>query len=412
MSLSANIFVMFAKLLRKKFAGVQQPLGRWIIRHILEFIVLSPAILVTWLYLKLLKFEVIIVGVASSAISSFLAPLEPELRVRSMTSFRLRRTIVLNLSKDANAQIRRMYDEIVKIYGDEKSLLRRIFWWSSKFGVSATTPAQNLSHRAWQDQSSSVGFSIAENELGEQYLNSIKVSEKFVCYATRTESYYTKLIEQGVVVKPRSVRNPDERVYLKVASKLADDNLSVIRMGKDLDTKISESEFPGIIDYATTSRTDFLDCFLMKNCKFAFVGNTGIVWFRWLFNLPNLHCDVYDIRYTQMTSDIFIFQKVWMKSENRVATISEMLKMRSEYSDERHQGRLGVELIKNTADEILAACNEMNSRIDGTWISTPQDEELQQRYLDLVIKYSDQPTWRGGGRVGTQFLRDNQDLLK
>ena len=403
---------MFAKLLRKKFAGVQQPLGRWIIRHVLEFIVLSPAILVTWLYLKLLKFEVIIVGVASSAISSFLAPLEPELRERSMTSFRLRRTIVLNLSKDANAQIRRMYDEIVKIYGDEKSLLRRIFWWSSKFGVSATTPAQNLSHRAWQDQSSSVGFSIAENELGEQYLNSIKVSEKFVCYATRTESYYTKLIEQGVVVKPRSVRNPDERVYLKVASKLADDNLSVIRMGKDLDTKISESEFPGIIDYATTSRTDFLDCFLMKNCKFAFVGNTGIVWFRWLFNLPNLHCDVYDIRYTQMTSDIFIFQKVWMKSENRVATISEMLKMRSEYSDERHQGRLGVELIKNTADEILSACNEMNSRIDGTWITTPQDEELQQRYLSLVVKYSDQPTWRGGGRVGTQFLRDNQDLLK
>ena len=412
MSLSANISVMFAKLLRKKFAGVQQPLGRWIIRHVLEFTVLSPAILVTWLYLKLLKFEVIIVGVASSAISSFLAPLEPELRERSMTSFRLRRTIVLNLSKDANSQIRRMYDEIVKIYGDEKSLLRRIFWWSSKFGVSATTPAQNLSHRAWQDQSSSVGFSIAENELGEQYLNSIKVSEKFVCYATRTESYYTKLIEQGVVVKPRSVRNPDERVYLKVASKLADDNLSVIRMGKDLDTKISESEFPGIIDYATTSRTDFLDCFLMKNCKFAFVGNTGIVWFRWLFNLPNLHCDVYDIRYTQMTSDIFIFQKVWMRSENRVATISEMLKMRSEYSDERHQGRLGVELIKNTADEILSACNEMNSRIDGTWISTPQDEELQQKYLDLVIKYSDQPTWRGGGRVGTQFLRDNQDLLK
>ena len=86
--------------------------------------------------------------------------------------------------------------------------------------------------------------------------------------------------------------------------------------------------------------------------------------------------------------------------------------MRSEYSDERHQGRLGIELIKNTADEILSACNEMNSRIDGTWITTPQDEELQQRYLSLVVKYSDQPTWRGVGRVGTQFLRDNQDLLK
>ena len=404
---------MFAKLLRKKFAGVQQPLGRWIIRHVLEFIVLSPAILVTWLYLKFRKFEVIIVGVASSAISSFLAPLEPELRKRIISTIGLSRTVVLNMSPDANSQIRKMYDEIVKIYGDEKRLIRRLIWWASRFKIKVITPSQVQSHEFWRIGSPSVSLSPAENELGMQYLETVGVSDnKFICYATRTESYYTKLIEQGVAVKPRSVRNPDEKVYLKVASKLSENNLSVIRMGKDLDIKISESEFPKIIDYAMTSRTDFLDCFLMKNCKFAFVGNTGIVWFRWLFNLPNLHCDVYDIRYTQMTSDLFVFQKVWLKNKNRVATISEMLKMRSEYSDERHQSRLGVELIKNTADEILAACNEMNSRIDGTWITTPQDEALQQRYLDLVVKYSDQPTWRGGGRVGTQFLRDNQDLLR
>jgi putative glycosyltransferase (TIGR04372 family) len=208
------------------------------------------------------------------------------------------------------------------------------------------------------------------------------------------------------------VRNPDEKIYLRVANKLADENLAIIRMGKDLDTKVSKSEYPKIIDYAATSRTDFLDGFLMKNCKFAFIGNTGIVWFRWLHNLPNVHCDVYDIRYTQMFKDISIFQKVWLINEKRLATVSEMLKMKSEYSDERHQARLGVELVKNTADEIYVACKEMNSQIDGTWKSTSEDEELQQRYLDLVIKYSDQPTWRGGGRVGTQFLRDNQDLLR
>ena len=86
--------------------------------------------------------------------------------------------------------------------------------------------------------------------------------------------------------------------------------------------------------------------------------------------------------------------------------------MKSEYSDERHQARLGVELVKNTADEIYSACQEMNTRIDGNWDTTPEDEVLQKRYLDLVIKYSDQPTWRGGGRVGAQFLRDNQNLLR
>ncbi|CAB4536984.1 unannotated protein [freshwater metagenome] len=404
---------MIPRLIRKKFHGVQVPLGKWIVRHVFEFIILSPAILLTLLYLKIRKYEVIIVGVASSVISSFLAPLEPELRKRINTDIGLGRTIVINLSVDANTQVRKMYDEIVKIIGDERKLTRRIIWWATKVGVKNTTPAQVQSDPIWRVGLPSVSFTPTENELGRKYLATVGASEnKYICYATRSESYYAKLIEQGVIVKPRSVRNPDENIYLRVANKLAEENLTIIRMGKNLDTKIGKSEYSKIIDYATTSRTDFLDCFLMKNCKYVFIGNTGIVWFRWLFNLPCLHCDVYDIRYTQMNNDISIFQKVWLLNEKRLATVSEMLKMKSEYSDERHQARLGVELVKNTADEILSACQEMNSRIDGTWETTPEDEDLQKRYLDLVVKNSDQPTWRGGGRVGTQFLRDNRDLLK
>jgi putative glycosyltransferase (TIGR04372 family) len=401
------------KFIRKKFHGVQVPLGKWILRHIFEFIVLSPAIFLTWLYLKIRKYEVIIVGVASSVISSFLAPLEPELRKRINSDIGLGRTVVINLSVDANTQIRKMYDDIVKIIGDERKFTRRIIWWATKLGVNTCLPSQVQSDPAWRVAPPSVSFTQAENELGKDYLRNVGFSErKFVCYATRSESYYARLIEQGVVVKPRSVRNPDEKIYLRVANRLAEENLAIIRMGKDLDTKIAVTDYPNVLDYAASSRTDFLDCFLMKNCKFAFIGNTGIVWFRWLFNLPNVHCDVYDIRYTQMTNDISIFQKVWLIREKRLATISEMLKMKSEYSDERHQARLGVELVKNTADEIYSACQEMNTRIDGNWDTTPEDEVLQKRYLDLVIKYSDQPTWRGGGRVGAQFLRDNQNLLR
>lgn len=404
---------MIPKFIRKKFLGVQVPLGKWIVRHVLELIILSPAILITWLYLKIRKYEVIIVGVASSVISNFLGPLEPELRKRINTDTGLARTIVLNLSVDANTQIRKMYDEIVVMYGDERKLRRRIIWWASKFGVKTTTPAQVLSDPVWRVGLPSVSLTPTEIELGRKYLGAVGISgNKFICYATRSESYYAKLIEQGVAIKPRSSRNPDEKIYLKVANKLAEENLAIIRMGKDLDTKISRSEYPKIIDYASTSRTDLLDCFLMKYCKFVFIGVTGIVWFRWLFNLPNVLGDVYDIRYTVMTNDIFIFQKVWLTNEKRLATVSEMLRMKSEYSDERHQARLGVELVKNTADEIYAACQEMNARVDDTWKSTPDDEELQQRYLDLVIKHSDKPTWRGGGRVGTQFLRDNQNLLR
>ena len=413
-SLSANLSLMFAKLLRKKFAGVQQPLGRWIIRHVLEFIVLSPAILVTWLYLKLRKFEVIIVGVASSAISSFLTPLEPELRKLLNTKIGLKKTIVLNLSDDANSYLRKLYDQIVIIFGSESRFRRRLIWWASKFGIQTMVPDQSLSDSAWVALSPSVKISAEDNEIGYEYLKSIGVrrNQHFICYATRTESYYQKLIAEGVVLKPRSIRNPNEQSYLNVGLNLLEMDLAVIRMGKNLSTSLTTSEPRAVVDYATISRTDALDLFLLSKCKFLLTGGSGIIWLRRLFNLPSLHCDSYDIRSSAIFNELFLFQRVRHISSGEFATISEMLKMRSEYSDERHQGRLGVELIKNTADEILAACNEMNSRIDGTWITTPQDEELQQRYLDLVVTYSDQPTWRGGGRVGTQFLRDNQDLLR
>ena len=139
---------MIVKLLRKKFAGVQQPLGRWIVRHVLEFIVLSPAILVTWLYLKLRQRELLIIG-ESPVISRFVAPLEPELRRRSLVPKILDKTIVLNLCTDANSQIRRMYDRIVNIYGDESRIRRRIIWWSSRFGFDYKFLKEDKSDAIW-----------------------------------------------------------------------------------------------------------------------------------------------------------------------------------------------------------------------------------------------------------------------
>jgi putative glycosyltransferase (TIGR04372 family) len=404
---------MFAKLRWRKFAGVQQPLGHWFIRHVLEFVVLSPAILVTWLYLKRLKFEVIIVGIASSAISIFLAPLEPELRRRRENKNGLAKTIVLNLSEDANSHIRKLYDEVVTIYGTESRFRRRLVWWASKLGIETAMPDQVLSDSAWHAMKPSVVLSSEDREKGYDYLESIGIgrNQEFVCYATRTESYYRKLFSDGVVGKSRSIRNPDEQIYLDVGSRLSESGLPVIRMGKDLNTSVRSTRPTAVIDYATTNRTDALDCFLLNRCKFLINGATGIVWFRRLFNLSTLHCDIYDVRNTQTLGDLFLFQRARIVSSGEFATISEMLKMRSEYADERHQDRLGVELVKNSFDDILEACNEMNKRIDGSWVTTKEDEELQNIYIDLVTRYTDLPSWNGGGRVSSSFLRANRELL-
>ena len=403
---------MIPKFVRKKFAGVQQPLGRWILRHVVEFIVLSPAILVTWLWLKIRHKEVFVTGIGSSSISAFAQPLEPEIRRRSRVTAGLEKLIVLNLATDANSQVRTMYDRVVSIYGAEAKLRRRIVWWASSIGGLQLPKVDILEAQndpLWHTGSPVVGFTQSEIDFGEKFLQSIgvKSGQKIVCYATRTASYYSGLQKSGVKLKPQTIRNPDESVYLAVAKTLSDRGYFVIRMGKDLATKVPKEFEDKIYDYASKARSEFLDAYLLRRCDFLLNGGTGIFLFRAILNLPSVQTDLYRILKNKFFGDIGLFQKVWLVRENRLATVGEMVAMGDSFSDERHQERLGVRLVKNTAEEILAACDELEARLNGTWVTTEEDEALQKKYWDLICD-----SGHHGGRIGAQFLRDNQDLLR
>ena len=399
-------------LFEKMFSGVREPLGRWILRHVAEFLVLCPAILFTWVWLKLCRKQVLIVGQTSNTISQFIAPLEPELRKRIQDPELMRRAIVLNLSSDANSQIRTMYDRVVKIYGAEAKLKRRLIWWASQKGICRRVLVEDQSDLSWVIHSPSVSLTADEEAFGQNFLDKHGLEKfKYLCYTVRSESYYLARIAEGEKVLPNSIRNPKESVYLDVANLYASKEYKVLRMGKDLSAGVRPGDHLNVIDYANHLRSDFLDVYLMKYCKFDFVGNTGIVWLRWIWNLPNVHGDSYLIRRNQIKNDLFILQRVLLLKEGRFATFMEMLQM-DHYSVEKRMEGLGVGLVKNTVEEIKAVCDEMNARIDGTWVTTEEDEELQRRYQELIVKYSNKPEWNGGGRIGAQFLRDNQDLLR
>ena len=398
--------------MRKKFAGVQQPLGRWILRHVAEFTVLSPAILVTWIWLKISKKRVFMTGISSSSISAFLQPLEPELRKRANLREGLSNLIVLNLAKDANSQIRKMYDRVVRIYGEESRLQRRLIWWASNLGRLQIPKVDILDAQdnpLWHTGKPVVAFTEDELAEGEKFLQSVGVltDQKIVCYATRTSSYYSSLQKSGVKLKPQSVRNPDESVYFDVAKTLSNRGYFVIRMGKDLATKVPQEFTNHIFDYASSTRSEFLDAYLLSRCNYLLNGGTGIFLFRAILNLPSVQTDLYRILKNKFYGDVALFQKVWLVNENRLATVGEMVAMGDSFSDERHQERLGVRLVKNTAEEILAACDEMEARLDGTWVTTDEDEMLQRKYWSLICE-----SGHNGGRIGAQFLRENQDLLR
>ena len=339
-------------------------------------------------------------------------PLEPELRRRKKNGDQLKRTIVLYLSKDANIQVRKMFDRVVKIYGSETPFKRRLIWWASLAFVDREELFDDQSDSAWLAHEPTVSFTLDEEEIGEQFLIEHGLSKfKYVCYTVRSESYYLARIAEGNIIKPQTLRNPSEATYLEVSNGLVQEGFSVLRMGKDMPDISFQLKTSHVFDYANNHRSDFLDVYLLRYCKFLFSGNSGIVSMRWLWNAPSVTGDSYLIWRNQIAFDIFLLQRVWLERENRFATFKEMLLMPG-YSEEKHQERLGVRLVKNTVEEIKAACDEMNARIDGIWVTTAEDEELQRRYQELIVKYSDKPTWNGGGRIGAQFLRDNQDLLR
>ena len=70
----------------------------------------------------------------------------------------------------------------------------------------------------------------------------------------------------------------------------------------------------------------------------------------------------------------------------------------------------GVENIPNTSEEITDVVMEMNSRIDGNWKTTSEDYELQEKYRALHSRKDD--AFGSNGLIGTQFLRDNVDLIQ
>ena len=78
---------------------------------------------------------------------------------------------------------------------------------------------------------------------------------------------------------------------------------------------------------------------------------------------------------------------------------------------------MGIELIENTPEEITALAIEMDERLNGTWQTTEEDEELQHSFWEIfpTDAVNDQGRPMHGtirARIGAHFLRNNRDLLQ
>ena len=65
--------------------------------------------------------------------------------------------------------------------------------------------------------------------------------------------------------------------------------------------------------------------------------------------------------------------------------------------------------IANSPEIIRDTVLEMDDRLNGTWVGTEADEQLQTRFWELLKGHKDHGVING--RIGAHFLRKHKHLL-
>ena len=268
----------------------------------------------------------------------------------------------------------------------------------------------------WAESPPTLAFTDDERKIGVELQRSLlpDASKQFVCIALPEKSYYlTKHHQSKSSENNKDIYScmPNWDSYYQCVNVLSDQGLEIIRMGQSVDTKIDQSACR-IIDYASDSRSEFGDVWLLGNCKFVIAGGgNGIYWPASTLNKPVVTADLYSMVTTSCgPRDLTIYQLAWSRREKKLMPFSWMIKQGEGWAHKRSLIEYDIEIVKNSAIEITEVALEMDRRLNGTWIETDEDSELQARFKKLrdVVP---QHRFHKNTRIGADFLRRYQHLL-
>ena len=259
-------------------------------------------------------------------------------------------------------------------------------------------------------------FTQEEIKEGEAALSQMGITPgvPFVCFHARDWTYEVDLgaIRIDETTTPA---NSDINTYLPAIEKLTRKGFYGLRMGAVVERPIVTTN-PMVIDYASKFRTDLLDLYLSARCSFFLGSTSGIVGIPMAFRRPTIHANFVSMQHFRIfpfhwqPHDLWIPKKFWLRDESRFMTMSEILRSLDDiFAGLWWQRETGIELVDNSPEEIMDVSMEMAARLDGTWQTTKEDEELQHKFWNLADPEGDYKFPHS--RIGAKFLRDHLDTL-
>jgi putative glycosyltransferase (TIGR04372 family) len=265
---------------------------------------------------------------------------------------------------------------------------------------------------------------LTDNEISKGYtlLEKINVPRNinFICIQNRDlvylNHYYQRHSQKiyDVDWSHHDYRNSDINNYVLAAENLVSENTYVFFTGVSKIT--SKKKLPKqIIEYRHTEiGSDFMDIFLGNQCKFYLCTDSGIAIVPQCFRKPIVFVNFPSIRriYLHNLDSLVILKKFYSKSKKRLLSFKEVVqienivddfgtqKFKDDYND--------IEIIENSPEEIDDAAQEMNQRLEGSWVEKSEDINLQNQFwrINRMGSYKSDKLL-----IGTKFLKKYEHLL-
>lgn len=258
----------------------------------------------------------------------------------------------------------------------------------------------------------SIQFSAEEEAAAAKELKELIPDDRpFICFHARDSAYLSKVSSKRNW-NYHDFRDSDINNYIPAAEELARRGYYALRVGSIVEKKI-ESSHQLVIDYAASScRTELLDIYLGAKCHFFICSDTGMSIFSEMFRRPIVFVNwtaLLRLPSFYVLNGLIIPKKLYLRNEKRFPSFKEIIEseMGSAVRAESY-AKHNIELIENTPEEITAVSLEMEARLNGTWKTSAEDEELQQQFWRMFDPYK---VKNPGVRIGAHFLRKNKILL-
>ncbi|MBW2975186.1 TIGR04372 family glycosyltransferase [Candidatus Woesearchaeota archaeon] len=379
---------------------------------------LIPAALILFVIRAI--FGVIFVAVDDLRIGHLAGKMEVFLRRLNLKRRKKRiRYIGITGDKPCNRQLLEMFKREIKIVEIPHYLFSNVIFQTfygnysilNRMGLFKDLYFNKNEYLEFNHGNPSLKFTEAEEKKGKELLKKMGITEKdwFVCFHARDSAYLKNALKTNC--SGHNYRDWDINNAVKAMKYVASRGGFAIRMGHIVEKKLPHLNNPRIIDYASEYRTDFGDIYLPAKCRFFVGDGCGINMVARIFNRPLIFVNkAPSAHFPCSKSDLFIMKKIWSIDKGRFLSEREVCAAGiHSFSLSKQYERSKIRLVDNTPNEITDIITEMNKRLEGSWKTKKEDEDLQKKFKSLFKKNC--PFYGFPSRIGSKFLKENRQLL-